>query len=144
MAAPPAWRPAMHVALTALTCGLVATVLVYFDAPQLGLDMFAHPKELALHVTALLVTAAVVLSARHIALDAVQLLLLGFLALGAASSFAATPSAWVALRSYSLYVSVVALLFAVRALAGRDLRPALLALIAIGAATVAVLVLLDA
>ena len=102
------------------------------------LDRFFVPKELALHLTALLASLALLARVRRASLARVDQLLLLFLALGACSALFAT-NWWSAERAVALSLSGAACFWCARALAraghGRALIATLAAAGAIGAAT---------
>ncbi|MDB4898824.1 MAG: hypothetical protein JWN53_632 [Gemmatimonadetes bacterium] len=125
-------------AMLVLQLGAIAVVLLAAPYKQFDLDRFFVPKELALHVTALLAVALVLLRARNIRLGRVDQLLAVFLALGVLSALLAT-NWWLAGRAVAVSLSGAACFWAARALARRGLARPLIAALAIagviGAAT---------
>ena len=120
-----------RLALRLLQLGAVAVVLAATTWKQFELDRFFVPKELVLHVTALLV-GVLLLGAfrRRIRLGAVDFLLLGFLLLGLVSGgFAQNP--WVAARALAVTASGFALYWSARTLAAAGLERPLLAALAL-------------
>ncbi|HEU0076979.1 MAG TPA: hypothetical protein VFQ76_04975, partial [Longimicrobiaceae bacterium] len=79
-------RRAERLALRVLQLGALAVVLAAARHKVFELDRFFVPKELALHLAALLAAALALGSARREGATRVDALLLGFLALGAASA----------------------------------------------------------
>jgi hypothetical protein len=115
-------------ALRILQLGAVAIVLAAVTWREFELDRFFVPKELVLHVTALLAAGALLRGARELRFTRVDALLGGFLLLSALSALLAT-NGWVAMRAFAISVSGVAIFWSARAVAGAGLaRPLLSAL----------------
>lgn len=116
-AAPPSASPPIAlwvVALVgagALAAGLAATPYKSFD-----LDRFFVPKELALHLTALLAALPLVARRRRFALSGVDVLLLLFLGLSALSALFAA-NHWLAERAFAVTWSSLVLFWSVTAVA---------------------------
>ena len=77
---------AQKLALRVLQGGAIAVVLMAATYKVFELDRFFVPKELVLHLTALLAGILCLGSARRVSLGRVDLLLAGFLGLGAISA----------------------------------------------------------
>lgn len=122
-------QPARWGALVCIQLGAVAVVLASTPYKRFELDRFFVPKELALHVTALVVALLALWRVRTFALDRTDTLLLGYVALGALSTLLATD--WsLATRALALTLSGVALFWGSRAIAEAGLRrPLLIALL---------------
>lgn len=113
--------------LRALQVGVVAVVLVVSTNKEFELDRFFVPKELILHLTALVAGLFALHSFRHVRLGTADLLLLGFVAVSAASAFLAGDRE-VAMRATAVSASGLAIFWTARGarLAGLD-RPLLAA-----------------
>jgi O-antigen ligase len=130
--------PAERLALRVIQIGALAAVLAASTYKVYELDRFFVPKELVLHLVALLAGILAAAAFRRVAFTRVDALLLGFLVLGAVSAgLAANP--WAAGRALAISVSGVALFWAARSLRESGLaRPLLAALalaVVVGAAT---------
>jgi hypothetical protein len=125
-------------ALRVLQGGALAVVLAAAPYKTFDLDRFFVPKELVLHVTALLATLLLVPGARRLGLRRADQLLGLFLALGAASALFAT-NWWLAGRALGVSLSGLACFWCARSLARAGLGRPLLAAFAlagvVGAAT---------
>lgn len=125
-------------ALRLLQAGAIAVVLVSAPYKTFDLDRFFVPKELVLHVTALLVTLLCLSRARRFSLARTDQLLALWLVLGALSALFAT-NGWLAARAVSLSLGGVACFWSARALARRNSSRPLVAALAfagvVGAAT---------
>jgi O-antigen ligase len=136
-AAPAATR-AERLALRVLQLGAVVVVLAAAAYRSFELDRFFVPKELTLHLTALLAGLFTLRSSRRVVFAWTDVLLLIFLLLGAVSAALAT-NVWLGARALAVSASGVALFWAARALSAAGLsRPLLGALataVVIGSAT---------
>lgn len=112
--APPTRRATVLAAL--LWGGAIGVVLAVMDSPIFDLDRHAVPKELALHLTALLGLAALCPGRRRLEAGVVETLLGGYVAWSAVSALAAT-NHWLALRTWG--VSFAGLVVFVMARAAR-------------------------
>ncbi|NJD11930.1 MAG: hypothetical protein FIB01_16305, partial [Gemmatimonadetes bacterium] len=99
---PAGWREAL--AVRVLQAGAVAVVLAAAMNRYYELDRFYVPKELALHLTALLAGLLVLPLVRHLRFRAVDWLLLACLALGLVSAAFAT-NRWLAGRALAITAS---------------------------------------
>jgi O-antigen ligase len=129
---------AERLALRVMQLGALAAVLAASTYKVYELDRFFVPKELVLHLVALLAGILTVAAFRRVAFTRIDALLLAFLLLGAVSAgLAANP--WAAGRALAISVSGVALFWAARSLrAGGLARPLLAGLalaVVVGAAT---------
>lgn len=114
-------------ALRLLQLGAIAVVLAATTYKAFELDRYFVPKELALHLTALLSGLLLAKSFRESERDRIDLLLLGFLVVSAASAVFAT-NYWLALRSLSVSASGIVVFWAARTLQQRGhARPLLTA-----------------
>ncbi|MBW3629167.1 MAG: O-antigen ligase family protein [Gemmatimonadetes bacterium] len=124
--------------LLALQVGAVAVVLASVTDKAFELDRFFVPKELALHLTALVAGVLAVGAFRRAGLTRVDLLLVGHLLLGAASAYFAEDRA-LAARGLAISVSAVAVFWAARGLSevglARPLVGALALAVVLGAVT---------
>ncbi len=117
-------------ALHALQLGALLVVLAAITWKTYELDRFFIPKELVLHVAALVGVLAVRRGLRTPRAGWVDLLLVLFLGLGLASSVLAT-NPWNAARALAISVSGVGVFWAARAVREAGLSPRLLAAIAV-------------
>lgn len=115
-----------------LQLGLVAVVLVALPYKLFELDRYFVPKELVLHVVALLLAALVLSRARSFTIDAADGLLLIFLAWSALSALFAT-SWWLAQRALSLSIASAIVFWTARRLGAEERYRSILA--AAGVAT---------
>lgn len=129
---------AERAALNVLRVGAVAVVLAAVPYKAFELDRFFVPKELVLHLTALLAGLLALGAARRAFATRVDLLLAGYLLLSGASALLAE-NPWAAARALAVSVSGVAVFWAARAVSRAGLaRPLLLGLalaVVVGAAT---------
>jgi O-antigen ligase len=125
-------------ALRVLQLGAVVIMLAAVTWREFELDRFFVPKELVLHVTALLAAGALLRGARALRFTGVDVLLGGFLLLSVVSAVAAT-NGWLAMRAVAISISGVAVFWSARAVAAAGLaRPLLSALalaVVVGTAT---------
>ncbi len=131
-------RPAQRLALRILQVGAVGTALAASTYRTFELDRFFVPKELALHLTALLVGLLCLASARRAVLSRVDVLLAGFLGLGVLSvAFATNP--WLGQRSLAISLSGIVLFWSARSLArvglGRPVLASVALAVIVGVAT---------
>jgi O-antigen ligase len=118
---------AQRLALRVLQAGAVAVVLAAATYKVFELDRFFVPKEVVLHLTALVAGLLCLASARRVTLGRVDLLLAGYLALGAASA-ALAQNPWAGMRALAVSASGVVVFWTARALGRAGLsRPILVA-----------------
>ncbi|HEX5829774.1 MAG TPA: hypothetical protein VFY16_02260, partial [Gemmatimonadaceae bacterium] len=142
--APPRRTPlGTRLALRALQAGAVGVVLAAGTWRTFELDRFFLPKELALHLTALLAVPLALGTARGWTRTRVDLLLAAWLALGALSALLAT-NGWLAWRALAISVSGVLLFWTGRVVAHAGLRRQLLAALAMAVVLAAGTLLLQA
>jgi len=123
-----------RVALVALGAGALAAVLAVLPYRAFDLDRFFVPKELALHMSALLAGAALLAGTKRLTPSRADLCLAAGLALSAISALVAT-NQLVALRALAIPVSAAVVFWAARRVASAGLGGALTA--ALAAAVVA-------
>ena len=130
--------PAQRLALRLLQAGAVAVVLASATYRSFELDRFFIPKELALHLTALLVAVLCLGAARRLQLGTADLLLAGFVVLSAISA-ALAQNPWNGVRALAVSASGVAVFWCARELGraglSRPLLAAIAAAVVVGAAT---------
>jgi hypothetical protein len=130
--------PGAGFALRVLQIGALAIVLAAVTWREFELDRFFVPKELVLHLTALLAAGALLRGAAERRFDRVDALLTGYVLLGAISALFAT-NGWVAVRALTISASGVAVFWAARAVAeagrARPLLAALALAVVVGTAT---------
>ena len=95
---------AHRIATIVLQLGLIAVTIVVLPYRIFELDRYFVPKELALHIVALAVAVILVVRVMTMALDAVDVVLLAFVALSLVSAVFAT-NHWVAQRALAITVS---------------------------------------
>jgi hypothetical protein len=117
-----------------LVAGAFGIVLAGVESPLFDLDRYAVPKELVLHLIALLSALTLLRGWRRFEPGVIDLLLLSYLAWSAFSALLAQ-NHWLALRGFGVSLSGAAIWFSARAVARDGLRPALLS----GTAAAAVL-----
>lgn len=130
-------------ALRVLQFGAVAVVLAAAPYKTFDLDRFFVPKELVLHVVALLATLLCLSRARRIALGRADQLIGVFLIISVLSSVFAT-NGWLATRSLAISLSSAAVFWCARALSRAGFARPLLAALAVAAVVGAVTSLLQA
>jgi len=118
-----------RVALHVLQAGAIAVVLAATTWKQFELDRFFVPRELVLHITALVTMLLTATSVRRSNDSWIDRLLIAFLLLGVISALFAT-NRWLAMRALSLSASSVAIFWAARSLAQAGLARRLLNVIA--------------
>lgn len=127
-----------RVALHLLQLGAVAVVLVALPYKAFDLDRYFVPKELALHLTAVLAALLCIAGRRRITLSAVDMFLALYLVSGLVSAVAAI-NPWAAERALAISASGAALFWVASALRRAGLvRPVMVALavgVVVGAAT---------
>ena len=99
-----------------LVVGLLAVVLVAIPYKVFELDRYFVPKELVLHAVALTLGILVLARARTVTIDAVDILIVAFLAWSALSALFAS-SWWLAQRALSLSISSAIVFWSARRLA---------------------------
>lgn len=136
----PTARPTLRerLALVLLQLGALGVVLAALPYKTFDLDRYFVPKELALHVAALVGALLCLSVARRLSLSLVDVLLVGYVALGIVSALFAT-NHWVAARSLGITISSAAAFWVARDLRRVGLAMPLLRVLAfatvIGAAT---------
>lgn len=120
-------------ALAALAAGALAVVLAAAPFKAFELDRFFVPKELVLHVTALLAAIPLLVRRGALPLDRGDTLLAIFAALSALSALLAT-NHWLAMRALAITTSGVMVFWSARTVAASGRRRALVGML--GAATV--------
>ncbi|HLL84565.1 MAG TPA: hypothetical protein VK420_18005, partial [Longimicrobium sp.] len=95
---------AQRLALRVIQVGALAVVLTAATYKVFELDRFFVPKELVLHLTALVAGMLCLGAARRVTLGRVDLLLAGFLVLGAASA-ALAQNPWAGMRALGVSAS---------------------------------------
>src|SRR5579862_3342837 len=118
-----------RVALVALGAGALAAVLAVLPYRAFDLDRFFVPKELALHMSALLAGAALLAGTKRLTPSRADLCLAAGLALSAISALVAT-NQLVALRALAIPVSAAVVFWAARRVASAGLGGALTATLA--------------
>jgi O-antigen ligase len=129
--------------LLALGVGAAACVLVVLPYRSFDLDRFFAPKELALHVTALVAGLLAILASRRLSLTRADTALVAWLVLSAVSALFAG-NHWLAYRALSLSVSGAALFWSARFVASAGLGPALVRVLALAIVAGAVTALAQA
>ena len=130
-------------ALRALQAGAIAVVLVAAPYKQFDLDRFFVPKELALHVAAVVAAALCLLRARQLRLGRIDQLLALFLGVGLLSALFAT-NWWLAGRAVAISLSGAACFWSARAVARAGLERPLIAALAFAGVLGAITALLQA
>ncbi|HEX7595134.1 MAG TPA: O-antigen ligase family protein [Gemmatimonadaceae bacterium] len=111
----------------AIQVGVIAAVVVALPYKVFELDRYFVPKELVLHVAALVIALVLVVRRRTLSFDIVDGLIAFFLLWSVASAFFAT-NHWVAQRSVAISLSSAIVFWGARSVAGRDsYRPILIA-----------------
>ncbi|MBD0318929.1 MAG: hypothetical protein ICV87_01250, partial [Gemmatimonadetes bacterium] len=119
-----------RLALRVLQVGALAVVLVAATYKEFELDRFFIPKELVLHATALLAGIFCLASARRVSLGRVDLLLAGFLGLGAVSA-ALAQNPWMGMRALGVSASGIVVFWCARSVGRAGLARPLLAAIGV-------------
>jgi len=133
---------ALTSALRVLQIGAIAVVLVAATFNAFELDRFFVPKELVLHVAAVLAGLLAFGAISRLTLTRVDLLLLCFLLLSALSAALAT-NRWLALRALTIGASSLVIFWVARALREAGLSRALLGALALAVVIAAVTSLLQ-
>jgi hypothetical protein len=127
-----------YIALVALVAGALAVVLLVEPYRAFDLDRFFAPKELALHVTALIAGLTLLSGARRAALTRADIALAIWIALSALSAIFAT-NHWLAFRALAITVSGAVVFWSARRLMaaglGGTLARAVAAVIVVGSLT---------
>jgi O-antigen ligase len=131
------------IALVAVGVGAMACVLYVVPYRSFDLDRFFAPKEVALHLAALVAGVAVLISARRLALSRADLALVAWLLLSAISALFAT-NHWLAFRALTITVSGAAIFWSARRLTTVGLRPALTRILALAVVVGAITALAQA
>ena len=133
----------MKAALRILQIGAILVVLVASTQTAFDLDRFLVPKELVLHVTALLAALAAFGAIRRTSFTRVDLLLILYLLLSTVSALTAT-NRWLGFRAFAVSVSGVLIFWTARALRDAGLERPLLNALAIAVVIAAATALLQA
>ena len=140
------------VALTTLGVGAAAVVLVALPYKAFELDRYFVPKELALHLTAVVAAAAILVAVAHrpsaagvslVSLSRVDVFLVAFLALSAVSAVLAV-NHWLAFRELAISASGVTMFWITQSLARTGRARTALALLTLAITLAAVTLLLQA
>lgn len=127
-----------RVALHALQAGAILVMLAAVPNSEFELDRFYMPKELVLHVTALVAGLPLLSLARRFRFTIADILLAGWLLLGVASAFVAI-NGWLAFRVLAVSASSLVLFWSARHLVeaghGRALAGGLAAAVVAGVAS---------
>src|SRR5438045_5164802 len=133
----------MRFALFILQIGAVAVVLAASPHAIFDLDRFLVPKELVLHLTALLAGVVSLRVIRRSVASRIDLLLGGYLLLSAISAVLAT-NRWLGLRALAISASGVMIFWTARALRDAGLARPLLAALSFAVVVAAVVALVQA
>ncbi|HEU5162695.1 MAG TPA: hypothetical protein VFV54_06100, partial [Thermoanaerobaculia bacterium] len=139
---PPGASFSGRLALRVLQIGAIAVVLAASIRKTFELDRFFVPKELALHLTTLLVALLLFGALRRTRFATADALLAGWLLLGAVSSVLAT-NPWLAGRALAISISGALLFWSARALARAGLARPLVGAIAFAVVLAAITALLQ-
>jgi O-antigen ligase len=130
--------PQTRAALVILQIAAVAVVIAALPLPRFELDRYTIPKELVVELAALAAGMLCLSSARRLSILMVDIPLIGYLLLSAASALLAT-NGWLAFRAIGLSLSGATLFWCGRTLGrtglGRPLLAVLAAAIVLGALT---------
>jgi len=110
---PPSHTSADLLALRVIQIGALAAVLVVIPNAAFELDRFLVPKELVLHLTAVIAGLLALRSMHRIALTRVDWLLTAYLLLSAVSTAFAT-NRWLAIRAFAVSASAIMLFWTAR------------------------------
>lgn len=132
-----------RLALRVVQCGAIAIVFAASIRKAFELDRFLVPKDLVLHLTALIAGLLLISALRRIALGWIDQLLIIYLMLSALSALLAT-NRWLALRALAVSASGVLLFWIARRLRDAGLATALLGALALAIILVALTSLLQA
>jgi O-antigen ligase len=122
--------PGARLALRVLQLGALAIVFAVVPWREFELDRFFVPKELVLHLTAVMAAFALVRGSRRFRLERVDLLLAGYVLLSVVSAVIAT-NGWSAFRAVAISASGVTIFWAARAVARAGLARPLLSGLAV-------------
>ena len=128
--APPLPGRSEYVALRVLQIGAVVVVLAAVTWKEFELDRFYVPKELVLHLTAVIAGLAGLRAIRRLPFTRIDALLTAFVLAGSVSAFFAE-NGWVAVRALAASASGVVIYWTARALRRAGLAPSLLGAIAL-------------
>jgi O-antigen ligase len=123
---PGAARGLDRFATVVLALGLIAVVVIALPYKPFELDRYFVPKELVLHIVALILLVAVMSQSRVFHLDAADRLLALFLVLSAVSALFAT-NHWLAQRALAVSVSSAIVFWSARRLGVDSRRPLMIA-----------------
>jgi hypothetical protein len=123
-------RVGHFVALVALGAGALAAVLAVLPFRAFDLDRFFVPKELALHVSALIAGVALLAGARRLSIVRADVVLVAWLALSAISALFATNHS-LAFRALAITISGAVVYWSARRIAASGLADALTIVIAV-------------
>ncbi|NTU59825.1 MAG: hypothetical protein HGA98_02070, partial [Deltaproteobacteria bacterium] len=123
--------------------GLACCVLAAVPSTLFDLDRHAVPKELFLHLTALVAATALLASADEVRLSKLDVALAAWLAVGAASALGAE-NPWLAQRSLAINLSGVVIFWVSRTLARQGLSPRLTGAVAVATVVAAATALAQA
>jgi len=136
-------RAAERLALRVVQAGAIAVVLVALPNAAFDLDRFLVPKELVLHLTAVLAGLLAFRAIRRTICGLIDLLLVVYLLLGVLSAAMAT-NRWLAIRALAVSASGIALLWTARGLKDAGLARPLLNALALAVVVASVTSLLQA
>jgi O-antigen ligase len=131
------------VALGALMLGAIAVVLAAAPFKQFDLDRHLAPKELALHVAAVMAAVALLVRSRELRLTVIDCCLAAFLVLSFVSALFAD-NWWLATRALAVSLSAAAVFWSARTVAAAKIGRPLLIALAVGVVIGAVTALLQA
>jgi O-antigen ligase len=131
-----------RLALRVMQAGAIAAVLVVSTLHVFELDRFFVPKELALHVTAVVAALLAIRAFWRLGVTRVEVFLAGYVLLSALSAMMAT-NRWLALRALAISVSSVVLFRVARALREAGLARAVIHGLGLAVMLVAVMSLLQ-
>ena len=130
-------------ALRVIQIGAILAVLIVIPNPSFELDRFLVPKELVLHITAVIAGLFALGSIRRVAMTRVDWLLGAYLVLSAASAALAT-NRWLGIRAFAVSASGIVLFWTARALRQAGLERPLLNGLALAVVIAAITSLLQA
>ncbi|HSJ29907.1 MAG TPA: O-antigen ligase family protein [Longimicrobiales bacterium] len=128
--APPVPGRSEYLALRALQIGAIAVVLAAVTWKEYELDRFYVPKELVLHVTAVVAGLAGLRAIRRLPFTRIDVLLTAFVLAGSLSAFF-SENGWLAVRALAASASGVVIYWTARALRRAGLARSLLGAIAL-------------
>jgi O-antigen ligase len=131
-----------RLALRVMQAGVVAIVLAVSTFFSFELDRFFVPKELTLHLTAVIAGLLLARSFRDVHLTRTDMLLIATLLLGLVSAAFAT-NLWVAMRSIAMTASGIVIFWSARTLRAKGLATELIHALALGLVLVAATSLLQ-